>query len=319
MHTGKRALTLLLAALLLLSACAGVPAGEKGRVRADAEVLYREASANAGGTRTGRDVYGISSPGTCLEENEKAAADYSNACDGYVTVRAAETGKRFRLQLSKDGKTYSYYLKPGEWEVFPLTEGSGSYKISVFENIQDDKYALVLSTTFPVEIPDEFAPFLLPNQYVNYMDSPVVAALASLLERDSETGLDKIGAVYDFVLDRMTYDKELAASVPVDYVPDLEASLASGKGICFDYAALMAALLRLMGQPCKLVTGYAASAYHAWISVWTEETGWLDAVIFFDGEGWQRTDPTFADAGLSKKELAEYIGDGASYVEKYWY
>ena len=34
----------------------------------------------------------------------------------------------------------------------------------------------------------------------------------------------------------------------------------------------MTGMLRSQGIPSKLVVGYAGTAYHAWISVWTEET-----------------------------------------------
>ena len=50
-------------------------------------------------------------------------------------------------------------------------------------------------------------------------------------------------------------------------------------------------MLRSLGVPCKLVVGYAGAskpAYHAWISVWTEKTGWIDNAIYFDSTGWHQ-------------------------------
>jgi len=90
------------------------------------------------------------------------------------------------------------------------------------------------------------------------------------------------------------------------------------KGICFDYAALMAAMLRSQNVPCKLVVGYAGEVYHAWISVWTEENGWIDGMIFFDGHAWKRMDPTFASSQSGGKEITEYIENG-KYTAKYLY
>ena len=66
----------------------------------------------------------------------------------------------------------------------------------------------------------------------------------------------------------------------------------TGKGICFDYASLMAALLRSQGIPTKLVVGYSGDAYHAWISVYLDEIGWVDKIIEFDGKSWSLIDPT---------------------------
>ncbi|MBR6701469.1 MAG: hypothetical protein IKL72_07060, partial [Firmicutes bacterium] len=62
-----------------------------------------------------------------------------------------------------------------------------------------------------------------------------------------------------------------------------------------------------------------ASDYHAWISVWTEKTGWVDATIYFDGKAWHRMDPTFASSAKQSEEIMKYIGDGSNYTEKYIY
>ena len=126
-------------------------------------------------------------------------------------------------------------------------------------------------------------------------------------------------AVYDYVVQNLTYDKQRAATVKSGYLSDLDAVLREKKGICFDYAALMTAMLRSQGVPCKLVVGYAGTAYHAWISVWTKDTGWVDGAIFFDGTSWQRMDPTFASTGGQSAAIMKYIGDGANYKTKYLY
>ena len=189
----------------------------------------------------------------------------------------------------------------------------------MFENTSGTKYATVLTASFPVALEDEFAPFLRPNQYVNYQGAENTIAQAAELTQGLSDPLEKVGKVYDYVVETLHYDKEKAASVKSGYLPVLDEVLAEKQGICFDYAALMAGMLRSQGVPCKLVVGYAGSAYHAWISVWTEETGWVDGVIFFDGTTWQRMDPTFASSGNSSESIMEYIGDGSNYTAKYLY
>ena len=118
---------------------------------------------------------------------------------------------------------------------------------------------------------------------------------------------------------RLTYDGEKAAAVTAGYLPDVDKVLEEGKGICFDYAALMTAMLRCQGVPTKLVIGYAGTVYHAWVSVWTDETGWIDGVIFFDGQSWQRMDPTFAGNSSNREAMEKYIGDGSNYTVCYLY
>ena len=68
-----------------------------------------------------------------------------------------------------------------------------------------------------------------------------------------------------------------------------------------------------------MVVGYAGTAYHAWVNVWSEETGWVTAAIYFDGTTWQRMDPTFASSSNSSDAIMKYIGDGSNYSVKYLY
>ena len=164
---------------------------------------------------------------------------------------------------------------------------------------------------------DEFAPFIRSNQYVNFDIAPATVSRAASLTSGMTDPLKKVEAIYSFVVNNMTYDKELAANVTSGYLPDLDSVLSKMSGICFDYAALMTGMLRSQGVPTKLVIGYAGDVYHAWISVYSESTGWVDGVIYFDGVKWQRMDPTFAANGDSG--IMDYIGNGTNYSGKYYY
>ena len=94
-----------------------------------------------------------------------------------------------------------------------------------------------------------------------------------------------------------------AKTVTSGYLPNVDTILQSKKGICFDYAAVMATMLRTQGIPTKLVVGYAGSAYHAWVSVYINEIGWIDNIFYFDGKSWVRMDPTFASSGNSSASI----------------
>lgn len=258
-------------------------------------------------------------PGIQEERCADAVVDYSNAADGYIMVRyLAQTDRRLKVLLKGPSTTYNYNLPQDQWSVFPLSDGDGSYQAGVYINVDGNKYATVMTAHFDVALMDEFAPFLRPNQYVNYVDAPDTMALGAALCADLADPLDKVAAVYDFVVENLTYDEEKAATVKSGYLPQLDEVLAAKKGICFDYAALMTAMLRSQEVPCKLVVGYAGSIYHSWISVWTEENGWIDGIIFFDGHVWKRMDPTFASSAEDMEQILEYIEHG-NYTAKYLY
>ncbi len=266
------------------------------------------------------DILRPEASGVSVEESDRAVIDYSNTADGYVMVRLKEeTEKRFKVQVKGTTTTYTYNISGIDWETFPFSDGNGTYQVAVYENVEGSKYALVQSVTVPVELKDEFAPFLRPNQYVDYADAEQTIQKAAELSMGKDTELEKVRAVYEYVVQTLTYDKELAATVKSGYLPDLDAVLESKKGICFDYAALMTGMLRSQSVPCKLVVGYAGEVYHAWISVYTEKDGWIDNVIYFDGAAWKRMDPTFASSGNQSDAIMKYIGDGTNYKEKYLY
>ena len=86
-------------------------------------------------------------------------------------------------------------------------------------------------------------------------------------------------------------------------------TLSTKKGICYDYAALAAAMLRSQGIPTKLITGYVSRGgselYPAWNMIWLEASGWLTVEIRAPRHAWQRIDLTFAAAGQSA-----FVGDG---------
>ena len=99
------------------------------------------------------------------------------------------------------------------------------------------------------------------------------------------------------------------------YLPDVDDTLKSGKGICFDYAALMAAMLRAQNIPVKLVTGNVSpnNLSHAWNLVYTREKGWIAFKIYFSGGSWKLMDATFGAA--EGQNIEDYIGNGSKYTQ----
>ena len=261
-------------------------------------------------------------PGTAAKKNEKAVIDYSNAKDGYIMAKyIPSTTKVLKVRITGPSNTnYDYTLKPGDvYEVFPLSDGSGKYSVGVFEQADGNKFATVITEAVSATLTDEFAPFVRPNQYVNYNKDSQAVKKAGELVKDSKTTLDKVSAVYNYVIKNLTYDKEKAKTVKAGYLPDVDAVLKAGKGICFDYAAVMAAMLRSQNIPTKLVVGYTGEVYHAWLNVYSTESGWVNSVIQFDGKKWKLMDPTFASSGNQSKEVMQHIGDGKNYTAKYLY
>ena len=256
-----------------------------------------------------------------------AEIDTSRSSEGIVSVRhIGPAEKRLKVQLKHDAVTYNYDLdQQGGWETFPLQSGDGEYKLTVFENIRGISYAQLCSTSFSVRLEDEFSPFLQSNQRVCFTEETLAVKKAAKLCQGLEKDVEKVDAIYQYVIETYSYDKQKAQDA-IDgkltgYVPDLDEIYRCKNGICYDYAALMAAMLRSQGVPAKLVTGYVApnSLYHAWNEVYLEGKGWVTKSIYFDGEEWKLMDPTFASSRQNSSSILKFIGNGKNYTEKYYF
>lgn len=263
--------------------------------------------------------------GTVTYSNNKVTIDASNSNQGYVMIQYGGGSGKIKVQISKSGsETYTYDLKARDvYEVFPFSEGNGTYSVKVFENVSGNQYAQIFSQNINVTLENEFLPFLYPNQYVNFSENSAAVQKGAEVAATATDQAGVVTNVYNYVVSNVTYDtaKAQAASSGsmAGYLPNVDEVLAQKKGICFDYAALMTAMLRSQDIPTKLVVGYTGNLYHAWINVYLEGQGWVDNVIYFDGENWTLMDPTFASSAGKSQEIMQYIGNNSNYKAKYSY
>lgn len=296
-------LFLLCLVLLAVSGCGGSGGGagsgssEEPPVYSPLKVLVPEAP--------GKDTVGQS----------PLVLDTSNISQGYMTAISDDNGTTKNIQLSaEDGVVYSYFVQSGESAVLPFTSGSGTYQVTCYEQVNGSQYAALYAQALEVSLENEFLPFLYPNQYVNFSPDSEASKLALSLLSDDATEQEGIDAVFQYVTSHISYDEEKAATVETGYLPDVDETLSTGKGICFDYAALMTAMLRSRDIPCKLQIGYAGDIKHAWIDVYIRGKGWVDHAITYDGEKWNRMDPTFTANSEDEELINSYIGDSENYT-----
>jgi len=253
--------------------------------------------------------------------NDYVSLDASNVASGYIVIKYTGASEKVKLRITgPDEVTYTYNLTTGGGidEVFPLQAGDGTYVVGVFENIAGTSYAQAFSEELSVKLDDPFLPFLYPNQYVSFTKDDQAIAYAQYLSYEANSDLDVVSNVYNALISSLTYDYEEAQTVESGYLPDIDEVLTTGKGICLDYACLMSSMLRSQQIPTRMEVGYAGQAYHAWISTYIKEIGWVNGMIEFDGEKWSLMDPTFASTTDTEK-LKNFIGDGENYKTKYIY
>lgn len=257
--------------------------------------------------------------GTEETHNDVSSIDYSNAAEGYIMAVYTGTNPKVKMQIvGPNAVKYTYNLTSSDYEAFPLSSGNGSYEITIYENVGGNGYSICLTTTISVTLTSEFSPYLYPNQYCSFNSSSTAVAKAKELAEPANSDLDVVTNVYNYIIENITYDYDKASSVPSGYIPNVDRVLASGTGICLDYAAVMTSMLRSQRIPTRLEVGYAGDAYHAWISTYISDIGWVNGIVEFDGHSWELMDPTFA-ASSSEASLKEFIGEGTNYQVKYMY
>lgn len=254
--------------------------------------------------------------GTVVYAGGDATIDASHIEDGYVMVKYSGNASKIKVQILTPGRTYNYDLNTnGRYEVFPLQAGNGDYKVRVMRNITGSSYSELYSVTLHVSLSSSFAPFLYSNQYIAYSASSAAIKKSFDLCVGASGDLAKIEAVYTYVTAHIKYDTDKAKTVTSGYLPDVDDTLRTNKGICFDYAALVTAMLRAQGIPTKLVIGTVAPGdlSHAWNLIYTKEKGWIAVKIYFSGGTWKLMDATF---GASMGQgIEDYIGNGSQYTE----
>lgn len=271
------------------------------------------------GDGTGKGVIVPSADGKETFETENLLVDISHLELGYMMVRYTGSAAKLFVQLvGPDETEYKYFMEPSEdYVTVPFTAGDGDYYLCIYENVGADQYSPILSQMLQLELENEFGPFLCSNQYVDFtMDSEAVVQAAEMT-KDISDDLEKVQEIYRWVIRNIEYDFEKAVSVSTGYLPDIDVTLKTKKGICFDYAAMMTAMLRSLGIPTKLEIGYLTEdVYHSWISVYLEEIGWVDNLIEFNGTEWELMDPTVASSSGSQ-EVEDMAADEANYIVRY--
>lgn len=249
--------------------------------------------------------------------DDTASIDISQTANGFVGA-CATSDAHLKFQITQGDHSANCDLpNDGTPIVYPLTFGDGTYTFRIMLNTQGNNYVELYSATASVSLESEFAPFVRPNVYCDFNEESSCVKKARELVANSTNEAEALEAICTWIVDNVSYDDAKAEQLKsaAGYVPNPDETLASGTGICFDYASLGAAMLRSQGIPTKIVTGYVSPGdiYHAWIMVYIDGT-WKSAQFSVSPNTWSRVDLTFAASGGG-----ENVGDGKSYTDRFVY
>jgi len=226
---------------------------------------------------------------------------------GLVRVQLDDVDSaKMLLLVEKDDVRYSYPLTDTDINQFPLQLGNGNYLVRVMQNTSGNSYKELSRINVSLELENNNNVFLASIQDIEFDDTSLPIIKAKSLTKGLKSDIDKVKAIYNYVNQNIKYDYTKAKNVNSGYFPNIESTYITNTGICYDYASIVAAMLRSVGIPTKLIKGYSVPTkdiYHAWNEV------------YVDGE-WKIIDTTvdsaYVQANLSTKMFKSFTDYKAS-------
>ena len=247
--------------------------------------------------------------------NDKAAVNASNVSLGYFGVCYTGDCDTVKIIVQQGEKKNIYDLareKYGEYVFLPFHAGNGEYEVSVWERLYGITYKPVLQKSMDVKMDDESIPFLYPSLTVDFSKDSLATCMAEDIAQTVTSDIGFVKAVYKWVAEGIEYDYELEEAVKAGkvYRSVVDDVMVSRKGICIDYATVMASMLRSRGIPAKVVVGSVMRGNkvlfpnHTWVSAYVGSWGKMR---------WVDIDPTYGATtdwlfGM-KAPLLKYIPD----------
>ncbi|MGI6553983.1 MAG: stalk domain-containing protein [Bacillota bacterium] len=191
--------------------------------------------------------------------------------------------------------------------VYKNFHATGDLTVSQIALVESRSVKLLPAKPYSNAVDSLYKKYLAPSDLIESRHLEIIKKAAQLTKGIKDP-YDKARKIYSFVQQHMTYDEREKYRNK-----GALSALRTGRGVCEDHSALMAALLRASGIPARLVGGYAfdyAKMSHVangqrYIlpdgSRWMERDdghgvtgssrhGWLE--FYLKGEGWVPADPT---------------------------
>lgn len=245
---------------------------------------------------------------TAYAQSTETAGEFddSKVTSGTIGARySPDTEKRIKARIQNNTDKYDYDLfGRAIFEYFPLQLGNGEYKISIFENISGTRYRQVKQKAVNAELKNDLSVYLASVQTINWDTDMAVIKKAAELTKGLTTDQQKIEAIYKYIIDTLSYDYDKIKKIDTTYVPAIDEIIKDGKGICYDYSAVFAAMLRSQNIPAKLLKGYSdyVKEYHAW-----------NEVYLADKKQWMVVDTTYDSVMKHNKKSYKMEKDGSKY------
>lgn len=211
--------------------------------------------------------------------------DTSRAGEGLVFVAYQMAGSNHKVIINNGSQNATYNIKSdGSTNRISLSLGEGTYTITLMQNAGGSRYMAVKAASVYFDggaaaIPATEQPpanvdsrFLMASNEINWNQSQAAIKYAATLAETKNTTKDKVVTIYSFIIANIRYNYDVVGKLPSGYLPDIDTTYSTRKGICYDFSALFGGMLRSQGIPAKLVKGSSTlvNGYHAWNEVYID-------------------------------------------------
>ncbi|HOM43763.1 MAG TPA: transglutaminase-like domain-containing protein, partial [Bacillota bacterium] len=100
------------------------------------------------------------------------------------------------------------------------------------ENITGIKYKVVAQKSFKAEMTELNSVYLQSTQPIVWNYDMESIKLANSLAQGEKDSLKVVQAIYDYIVNNISYDYKKADKLSSDYTPEIDTIIRDGKGIC---------------------------------------------------------------------------------------
>lgn len=272
-----------------------------------------------------------------IYSNKYVKINVNTASKGYVEVEYIEpTAFDIVVSLCSDKKnqqgrvtnwTYDTKMKGNCKIKAALTYGNAKYTITVVSAMRNESTKVGRASkkaelTVNLNNVSPTAGFLLSTGEVLFNSDMMFIKKAAEISATCSNDFEKVSKIYDWLTQYIQY-KITDDTTQGLYVCDLEKIYNRKTGVCYDYAVVLAAMLRSQGIPCKAVFGKYANVSstdgHVWNEVYIASSGEITSnEISITGNKWCRLDPTLSH-GSSGQAAIDYMNDDSNYIWESYY
>jgi hypothetical protein len=240
-----------------------------------------------------------------MEDRLHPVFDLMSLGQGVLRARVNEetdAERRFLVRRKDIFKQYSFAAPNGHTVAIPIVYGSGPYEVYAEEKNADGRFEARALLKVNVEL-DEDTAYLMSNKFLNYNDGMESVRYFKQLAAGAANRGEFISAVQQELALTLEYDEEKVAALErttlSSYIPDIEDTFLTRRGICYDFAALLCCVLRSNGIQARIAVGRCdlVDFLHSWVEV-------------REGSEWKLMDPTvdafYRDTGTVYKDPAQY-------------